>query len=895
MSLSPGGRIGPYQVVEPIGAGGMGQVYRARDTRLGRDVALKVLPEAVAADPERRARLEREARVLASLNHPNIATLYGIEESPEGCALVMELVDGVTLADRLALRACETFGLPVEQALTIARQIAEALEVAHAQGIVHRDLKPANVTVRNDGTVKVLDFGLAKAFTATSDSGVTVTAMSADTHAVAGTPAYMSPEQARGEGIGPQSDIWSFGVVLYELLTGASPFARPTTAETLASVLESRPNYALLPPGLPVMARHVIRRCLENDPKRRWQHIGDVRIGIDAVLSTTTEKADSPIAVRARSRALGPWMAMTVIAVVATAGLIALLNGGRTSDAPLFEGRIDLPGSASNSFAPDFAIAPDAQNIVIVAADPSGRQMLWIRRRDSLAMRQLEGTEGAEAPFWSHDSQSVAFVANGRLRRIRVAGGPPSPVADAAYPVPGTWSRDNVILFTPGPDAPLARVSASGGIPSPVTVLNATAGEATHAYPFFLPDGRRFLYAAWSATGAALGVHAGSLDSANSTLLLSGIPSAQYADGALFYVQETALVVRGFDSVRATFTTNETVPIAAQVSLGRLSLTNAGARAPAFSVSSAGMLVYQRAPASLSRLVWLDSRGREIEVLGQAAEYSDVFLSPDDQYAASSIATGDGTRDIWRFDTKGRTSRPIASGPGNQGGGVFSPDGRNRVAFSSDREGRVDLYETSVSGSGRETLLLKDDAVKHVLDWSADFLLYLTVSGPNLAVDLWTLPLSGDDRRPRPFLKTPAQEGIGAQASPDGKWVAYQSNKSGHFEVYVSPYPADPERERQVSTSGGSTARWGPGGRELYYYEPAGGQLLVVPLTYGGNDVRVGDSSVLFKVRRPEALGAWYDVTGDGQRFLVNVPLEGESGSHLRFIQNWRAKAERAK
>ena len=667
-----GHRLGVFEIQGLLGAGGMGEVYSARDTRLGRDVALKVLPEAVAADPERRARLEREAQLLASLNHPNIATLYGIEESPSGCALVMELIDGETLADRLALGGGPGHGLPTNEALTIARQIAEALEAAHAQGIVHRDLKPANVKVRTDGTVKVLDFGLAKAIAPAAETGVTVTAMSVDAHAVAGTPAYMSPEQARGETVGPPSDIWSFGVVLYELLTGVSPFARSTTAETLASVLESRPDYALLPPGLPVMARHVIRRCLENSPKRRWQHIGDVRIGIDAVLSTATEEADPAMGAGARSPSFAPWMAMTVIALLAAAGLIALLYGRRAPGASLIETRIDLPGSASNSLAPHFAISPDAQNIVIVATDPSGQQMLWIRPLHSLITRPLDGTEGGEAPFWSPDSQSVAFVANGRLRRIRVSGGPPSPVADAAYPAPGTWNRDDVILFTPGPDAPLARVPASGGTPSPVTVLNTTAGEAAHAYPSFLPDGRRFLYTAWSTTGAPLGIYVGSLDTAGSTRLLTDVPNAQYASGALFYSQETTLVVREFDASRATFTGNEAAPIAARVFLGRLSLTKTGANAAAFSVSSAGTLVYQASPSRLSRLVWLDSAGREVEVLGQPAEYSDVFLSPDDRLAATSIAAGDGTRDVWVFDTKRRRSSPVAFGPGDEGGRLFS-------------------------------------------------------------------------------------------------------------------------------------------------------------------------------------------------------------------------------
>ena len=899
MNPIPGGRIGAYEVGELLGAGGMGQVYRARDMRLGRDVALKVLPDVVAADPERRARLEREARMLASLNHPNIATLYGVEESPDGVALVMELVDGDTLADRLALRR-DTAGLPVHEALAIARQIAEALEFAHAQGIVHRDLKPANVKVRVDGNVKVLDFGLAKAFVPPSENGVTVTAMSVDAHAVVGTPAYMSPEQARGEVAGPQADIWSFGVVLYELLTGVSPFARPTTAETLANVLDAQPDYSCLPAGLPPMAGHLIRRCVEKVPKRRWQHMGDVRIEIEGMQDTfadeaATSRADldaKPAMPSGRFRTLVPSRSFTAMALVAVAviGLAAALYSRRGSAAPLLEARIDLPGGPTSSLSPDFALSPDALNVVIVAADPSGKRMLWIRPLDSLTARPLEGTEGGEAPFWSPDSQFVAFVANGRLRRVSAFGGPVSPVADAAYPTPGAWNRDNVILFTPRAGSPLARVRASGGNPSPLTVLTASAGEATHAYPFFLPDGQRFLYTAWSATGAPLGVYAASLQSPTGTLLLKDVANAQYADGALVYVEETALVVRGFDASRARLTGEDAVPIAAQVSLGRLSLTKAGARAGAFSVSNVGALVYQPTPAPLSRLVWLDRHGNETGELGQPAAYGDVFLSRDGQQAATSIATGDGTRDVWTFDGRGVAS-PLTSSAGNEFGGVFAPDGQ-RIAFGSDRRGRVNLYEKSATGTGDETVLREDAVDKHVLDWSVDFLIYITVSGPGIAADLWTVPLAGD-RTPQPFLSTPFQEGFAAKASWNGRWIAYPSNKSGRFEVYVAPHPARPEREKRVSLSGGETPRWAADGRELYYFERVSGRIMVVPIGYTDGDIEIGDARPLFKARGMAPWAAWYDVTGDGQRFLVNTPLDEGVRSHLTFIQNWRAKLER--
>jgi hypothetical protein len=810
VNLGPGGRIGAYEIVDLLGAGGMGEVYRARDVRLGRDVALKVLPEAVAADPERRARLEREARLLASLNHPNIATLHGIEESAAGCALVMELVDGETLADRLALRAPGHAGLPLNEALTIARQIADALEAAHAQGIVHRDLKPANVKVRKDGTVKVLDFGLAKALTPAPDRGVTVTAMSVDAHVVAGTPAYMSPEQARGESADQQSDIWSFGVLLYELLTGTSPFARPTTTETLASVLTAPPDYARLPASTPPVVLRLVRRCLDKDKKRRWQHIGDVRIGVEEALEAPSMEARPESAAPRRAVA---GQGLTSIAGIAAAAIVALVATSlftrpaaapgqvtRTEIVPPDNGMFLTPLISGSAAPVGGAISPDGLRVAFTATDSSGKIMLWVRLLDSTEAKPLPGTENAALPFWSPDGKSLAFFGPGTLKRVDLADGAVRMVCPLnGRGVGGSWNRDGVIIFAAGLRNALVRVDADSGSPRPLTTLGKT--QLSHRFLHFLPDGRHYLYYVDDDTSGS-GIFVGALDDTASRRVLTSDSAAVYAaSGHVLFVRQRTLFAQPFD-VKTLQVSGQKVSLATSVP--------AEGAAPAFSVSDSGVMTYTSGGAEEQQFAWFDRDGRLLNTVGPPGHYRGVDLSRDGRVAVHRHDGSGG--DIYIFEPDGRTTRVTHDATRDNSSPVFSPVG-DRIAFGSLRNGQWGVYQKRADASKGEELLLESEDAKIPAAWSGTSIVYwlLLPLGGNSRL----LPLTRDFRAVRSEadpLVPPANEpsyGTHAQVSPDGKWIAYASSETGRLEVSVCTFPACDDA-RTFSTAGGVMPRWGP-------------------------------------------------------------------------------------
>ncbi len=883
MSLASGARIGPYEVVSMLGAGGMGEVYRARDVRLGRDVAIKVLPDVVAGDADRIARFQREAQLLASLNHPQIGALYGVEDSGGVRALVLELIEGPTLADRIA-----SGPIQIDEALAIARQIAEALEAAHGQGVIHRDLKPANMKVTPDGRVKVLDFGLAKMIQ--GDSGAsslpnspTLSVQATLAGVILGTAAYMSPEQARGKPLDRRTDIWAFGCVLFEMLTGKQAFAAgETVSDAVAAILKSEPDWSALPDATPAAVRRLLRRCITKDPRERLHDIADARLEIrDAHLGETEPRTDAP-----RTRVA--WGAAAILAIlsIALASVLPWSPVPAPADLPVYRSVILPPpfdpktadGRTTERRLPrGLALSPDGRRLALVAPGPDGRAMLWVRPLDGPAAQMLSGTEGAQTPFWSPDGRQLAFVAQGRLKRIDGAGGSPVTLHDGAFAAGGTWNRDNVILFAGAGvnGTAILRISAAGGVASPATSLDAAKGETWHLRPFFLPDGRRFLYRASRGLGSGV-LYAGSLDSKERTELNPDILGHAYANGFLLFVRDTTLMAQRFDADRLEVS-GEAMPVLEQVRMGGPALLNG-----ALSVSESGALVYQSASAQQSQLAWFDRRGKEVAVLGEAAELSYLQLSPDGRRAAVSVQESlAGNRDIWLYDTERGGRTRVTSDPSDEASAAWSPDG-DRLAFLARRRGDDDLnlYQQTLS-TRMEERLLATPTLESPTSWSSDgrFILYQT-AGANS--DIWILPLSGD-RKPVPFLATRFNEML-AEFSPDGRWIVYTSNETGRPEVYVAPFQR-PGRTVPISTSGGNWPRWRQDGKEIFYLA-AGETLVAVAVRGGDSAIEVGDATPLFQARFSNTPMP-YAVAPDGQRFLINRPIEETTDASITLVVNW--------
>ncbi|MBM3819498.1 MAG: hypothetical protein FJW14_10870 [Acidimicrobiia bacterium] len=895
MSLAVGTRVGPYEITGTLGAGGMGEVYRARDPRLGRDVALKVLPDAFAGDAERLARFQREAQVLASLTHPNIGAIYGLEETGTTRALILELIEGDTLADRIARGP-----IPVDEAVPIARQIAEALEAAHEQGIVHRDLKPSNIKVSTDGVVKVLDFGLAKlaqasgpglqAADVTASPTITSPAAMTGIGMILGTAVYMAPEQAKGRPADKRSDVWAFGCVLYEMLAGTRAFEGEDIGDTLGNVMKVEPNWALLPSGLSPGLVIYIKRCLHKDPKQRIPDIAAVRLALEGAFETAAPQVTSSATASSRGRLL--WMVATGAAVVGMMAL-ALPAVRHLRETPLPETRVDLVTPATDQ-PTDFALSPDGRQIVFVASG-DGVSRLWRRSLATTTAQPLAGTEGALSPFWSPDGRAVGFFANGQLKRIDLGGGAPQTVAPASVPRGGTWNADGVILFAPSFGGTLVRVPASGGAPVAVTTL---AGQTSHRWPSFLPDGRHFLFYAIGTPDTG-GIYLGTLDASDTHRLTAAdaagvyraLPSAP-ADGWLLWVRAGTLVAQRLDVARAALT-GDPVTLADAVAVDP---TLSGA---AVSVSTSGLVAYRTGGGSRRQLTWVDRSGKALGPLGAPDENGLLApsVSPDGQRVAV-VRTVQGNRDLWLLDGA-RTSRFTFDAALDRFP-IWSPDG-TRIAFDSNRTGPRHLYVKAAGGAGVEEVLVTSPQATVATDWSADgrFLLYFSID-PQTNSDLWVLPLEGD-RTPRVFLKTPFEERHGT-FSPDGRWVAYQSNESGREEIYIRPFAgpavagasaAAAGGQWQVSTAGGTFPRWRRDGRELYYLAPTGA-LMAAPIAVTGATLAPGAPVALFPTRivgggADTGLGRQYDVTRDG-RFLINTVLD-DAAAPITLLMHWAPDA----
>jgi eukaryotic-like serine/threonine-protein kinase len=879
MFLSTGTRLGPYEVLSAIGAGGMGEVYRARDTKLNRDVAIKILPELFAADPERVARFTREAKTLAALNHPHIAQIYGLEEAQGVSALVMELVEGPTLADRIAKGA-----IPLDEVLPIAKQIAEALETAHEAGIIHRDLKPANIKVREDGTVKVLDFGLAKALDP-AGSGVdgaaltnspTITSPAAMTQrgVILGTAAYMAPEQAKGRAVDKRADIWAFGCVLFEMLTGQRAFPGEDVSDTLARVLMKDPDWPALPADTPPSIRRLLRRCLEKERRKRLESIADARLEIeDALAGPSDQPAIAAVPARATRREYLAWSTAGLLAVVVALALARLAYLGRGSpagEAP--EMRLDIATPGGD--LADFTMSPDGRALVYTATIEN-RTQLWLRRLDTEIARPLSETDGAILPFWSPDGQSIGFFTSGQVKRLDVGTGLVRTVAAAPFGVGGTWGSQERILFSPFQTSAVYRVDAAGSTAVEVTQLDPPR-QVTHRLPCFLPDGRHFLFFVLG-TRETKGVYLGSVDSTDTRRLFDADSQAVLSPpDRLVYAREGALLAQRLE-LKTLALVGAPLTVAAHVAmdLSRIGLA-------AMSASAAGPIAYRANPEE-RQLTWLDRAGRSVGTLGAAdlSQPAGLRLSPDG-HTLTYRRNLAGNDDVWLADTVRGVLTRFTMDPARDSNPIWSPDG-SRIVFCSRRRGVMDLYEKPVSGRATETVLLASSESKNALDWTLDgrFILYASQSGQT-GFDLWAMPLFGD-RKPIAVAQTPFAEAAGRFA-PDGRWVAHQSDESGRTEIYVQSFP-EPSVKTQISTSGGTTPEWRGDGKELFYV--SNDRVMAVPITLGTSKVEAGTPVALF----PLAAGTSWTVSGDGQRFLV--ARQTKEASPITVLLNWNPEAKR--
>ena len=870
-----GSSVGHYEITAHLGSGGMGDVYQATDSKLHRSVAIKALPEAFALDSERAVRFEREARMLASLNHPHIAAIYGLEESENRKFLVMELVSGETLAERIARGP-----IPLDEALILAAQIAEALEAAHEKGVIHRDLKPANIKVTVEGQVKVLDFGLAKAFAAeTGDSDLTtsplLSTMAADGGRILGTAAYMSPEQAKGIKVDRRTDIFAFGAVFYEMLTGHQAFHGDAASEILASVLKVDPDWSRLPADTPVSVRRVLERSLRKDRNRRFQSAADVRIEIEEALAEPVGgRHQTPSRVASQRRERLAWTLAGALLIAAVGFAIPAINHFRESPrVDLAETRLDIVTPTTSDPA-SFAISPDGRSLVYVASG-DGNLRLWLRPLSSAKAQPLAGTEGATRPFWSPDGKSVAFFATGKLKRLDIGGGLPQALADTLQgssslnAQSGTWSPNGMILFNPGNGDVLLRVPAAGGEVVAAT-KDAPPQHNDHRFPQFLPDGRKFLFYAQGTEG---GVYMGSLDSPDIKRLTLADTYALYVPtGWMLYMRQGTLTAQRFDPVQGELS-GEPVTVAEPVTAG------------AFSVSPSGLIAYRLGPVSERRqLTWFDRTGRIVGTLGNPDDNQlrNPDLAPDGRRVAVDRVV-QGNSDLWIMDAARITRLTFDSK--NDTFPSWSPDG-TRIAFLSNRKGVNDVYWKASDGAGSEELLHESPTAKTLSDYSPDGRWLLLAENGNL--DLTILPLQGD-RTPRLFLRTGFGK-INNRFSPDGKWVSYQTDESGRYEIYVRSFP-EPGGEWQISTGGGTGARWHPDGKELFYIAPDG-TLMSVSITTQGTTLVPGTPRPLFQ--SPIALGplsntrAQYDVAPDG-RFLINVTVDDPAP--ITVLQNWNPLA----
>jgi serine/threonine protein kinase len=895
VTLSAGTRLGPYEIVSPLGAGGMGEVYRARDIRLDRAVAIKVLPSEVASDPERLRRFEQEARAASALNHPNILTIYDVGSADSTSYIAMELIEGKTLRDLLLKGP-----LPVKKLLDLGVQIAEGLASAHAAGIVHRDLKPSNIVISKEGFAKILDFGLAKLptpapkLTSRGSDSSTEVVFETRPGTIVGTVDYMSPEQAAGEEADYQSDQFAVGSILYEMATGKRAFHRGTNLETLVAILHDEPpplaeaNFATLPP-----LRWIIERCLSKHPKDRFFSTQDFARDLASIRDHSSEILGlaSPLRQSWKSR----WR-LLVAGSVATGILGLVLLAGRivrpSSPAATMRFSVLPPEGAVFNFgssapAPP-ALAPDGTRIVFGARDSTGKNLLWVRSLDMDIARPLANTENATYPFWSPDGRSIGFFAEGKLRKISESGGAAQTLCEAPEGYGGSWSTRNVILFAPDRRSALYRVSAEGGTPLPATRIDLSIPGVSHRWPYFFPDGFHFLYLV-RVSGKMIrdqGIHIGSLDSADTKLLVPQVSNAIYSSaGYIVFVREGALVAMPFD-VRGLPIVKEPLIIAEHVAYHPYRSSGV------FSVSGT-LLTYQAAPVSSgSQLAWLDRSGRRLATLGQTAEYGGLRLSPSGRRCAAELREPrTGFIDIWIFDLDRGVSTRCTHGPSINDSPVWSPDG-NRIAFASNRSGQWALYSRPASGGGEDDPVLVSEEDKFPTDWSSDGRRIIFSSSSARSHDkwgIWTYDLVS--RQVRMFLETPFNERE-ARISPGDRFVSYTSDETGRPEIYVRAFSGD-SRKWQISQGGGRQSLWRSDGQELFYLSLANRLMAVGVKSAPTFQAGVGEPLFQTGIVESSSDTPLYAAAPDGQKFLVNTAAASSASTPMTVVVQWAANLTR--
>ena len=894
MTLAAGTRLGPYEIQSPLGAGGMGEVYKAKDTRLERTVAVKVLPSHLSASAETRQRFEREAKTISQLSHPHICALHDVGREGETEYLVMEYLEGETLSERLAKGP-----LPLEQTLRYGTQIADALDKAHRQGIVHRDLKPANVMLTKTG-VKLLDFGLAKAMAPAAEKG-SLTSLPTQQGltqegTILGTFQYMAPEQLEGREADGRTDIFALGATLYEMVTGKKAFSAASQASLITAIMSADPPAisSVVPMSPPALDR-VVRKCLAKDPEDRWQSAADLGSELKWIAEGSSAGVPSAVTSSRRRRNLrASWIVSGALAVLVAVLATAIFARHSTTALPLIRTSILPPEKAeliaTGINAGPAEISPDGSRLVFTARQGEGPNQLWVRALSESAARPLAGTEGAERPFWSPDGRFVGFFADRAVKKIAAAGGPVFRLAESNESRGGTWNRDGVILYTPDARGPVYRVSAGGG--APVEASAYAEKDATHRYPWFLPDGRHFLYLVRHG-GAGAGqnpeIRVGSLDSKESKIVVNAASNAVYASGYLLYVREGALVAQRFDLGKLSVV-GEPAVVAPDL------LMDERFSRGVFSASETGILAYQTGRSTTASVLrWIDRAGKVLGDIGEPAEYfngSNVEISPDGKRAAASIVDlRTGVSDIWMIDLTSGTRSRFTAGTKDKFWSTWSPDGKS-VAYASDHPGGSSGYDIVLrSTDGNTERVVVADAVENEVPtgFSPDGRFLLFSKRRNLRDDLLMVPLSGD-ATPRPIATTPAVETLG-QVSPNGRFVAFMSDEGGRFEIYVTTFP-EPGGRWQVSQNGGREPRWARDGRELFFFAPDN-RLMAAEVKTEGGSFEIGAIRPLFQSRQM-GVSFRYDVANDGQRFLVNAGLKEELAP-ITLVTNWTEELEKKK
>jgi serine/threonine protein kinase/Tol biopolymer transport system component len=890
MPLTPGSKLGPYEIESPLGAGGMGEVYRARDTRLDRAVAIKILPAHLADNAEARQRFDREARAISSLNHPNICTMHDVGHQDGIDFLVMELLEGETLASRLLKGP-----LPSDQVLKYGIEICEGLERAHKSGVVHRDLKPGNIMLTKTGA-KLMDFGLAKAVAPQmpASSGLTATLMTPGVSepltakgTVVGTFQYMAPEQVEGKEADERGDIFALGAVLYEMATGKRAFTGKTQSSVVAAILASDPPpvSAVQPMSPPALDR-VIQNCLAKDPEDRFQSVHDLMLQLKWIAEGGSQAGvPSLVASRRKSRESVAWIAAAAVVAIAVAAM--LLWPKPTVVTRSVESY--LPAPENNTFilsdddtAGPVTISPNGTYIAFVAMDKDGTKRIWLRALSESAARQLPGSEGGIYPFWSPDEKWIGFFADGRMKKAPVNGGPVLALADTPRARGGTWNENGMIVFAPATQSALFEVPATGGTARQVTKIEIGV-HTTHRWPVWLPGGKEFLYLATSheheGASERNGIYVATPDGKENRFLLPADANVVATPGYLLFVQNGNLMAQAFDAKRAELK-GDPMPVAASI------IRNSGTWRAAFDASNNGIIVFQAGSSAIgSQLLFLSHDGKPSVQLGDTAVFRDMKLSPDGRKLA--VAMGDPAAALWVYDVA-RGVRTRLTFQGNTVTPVWSPDG-NRIALAERRgNGALDIYVKDASGGGKEEPLVSDNQDKAIADWSPDgrYILYTATPG-SLANSIWMVPLAGD-HKPQLFMQAGSEAYLmGGWFSPDSKWVAYTSRESGRAEVYVTNFP-QPSGKWQISTAGGNQPRWRRDGKALYYIG-IDRTVMEASLTLHGDAVDIGDVRPYLKTNAITLrFGGAYDVAPDG-RVLVNSTM-GDDTRTITMIANWPAE-----